>query len=201
MLSLQRGIRGRDCLIWKITHPFQNVWCNEANSLLGWLGCNDAMKMSEQVYGKDIMVSRWDETKLICLWKVPDSAKMKWNPVFSLVSLGTSVPRDCPGRPQLAWGCDNPQETRFISVFLSGGLNLKKVTVLEGWGYGRKTLVLVLRMTQGTRDTQGGRGWERRQGRWKNPFLVANTDEGLEVGGFHLLVNGCVFLVWSAFEC
>lgn len=54
------------------------------------------MKMSEQVYGKDIMVSKRDETMLICLRKAR-ACQDDSNPAFSHVECWHSGTRRPPG--------------------------------------------------------------------------------------------------------
>lgn len=60
------------------------------------------MKLSEQVYGKDITMSEFDAAILICVWKVRASAKKKWNLYSATLHLGSEMLRTSTGGPQNA---------------------------------------------------------------------------------------------------
>lgn len=60
------------------------------------------MKLSEQVYGKDITMSKFDAAILICVWKVRASAKKKWNLYSATLHLGSEMLRTSTGGPQNA---------------------------------------------------------------------------------------------------
>ena len=59
------------------------------------------MKWSEQVYGKDIMMSEFDATVLICVWKARASAK-KWDLPSGMLHLGRGTLRTSTGGLQNA---------------------------------------------------------------------------------------------------
>lgn len=135
------------------------------------------MKMSEQVYGKDITVSKWDETMLICLRKVRASAKTGPNAYSAMLNLGTPVPRDLERKAPARRAMWQPTGSKIYLPLPAPGLNIKKATVSEGLEYCRKASSPPAALMQSVGQAQGmpkpGREGRGREG---NPFLAANMD-------------------------